>query len=205
MIEQVHAEAADLLLIAGDLFDSDRVGSAAVDFAIAALARVPCSVVLMPGNHDCYDDASIYRSVDFRDAGSHVHTLMVPDGEVLEFSELEITVWGRAMVSHDDRNRPLDGLPERRGHFWHVGMAHGLVSDDPREARSSLIRSEEIAACGLDYLALGHVHVFRDVSARGTRACYSGSPVPVHSEAVGSVAVIALDPVVGVGVEAHRF
>ena len=204
VIERVHAEAADLLLIAGDLFDSSRVGSPAVDFAMEALARAPCSVVLMPGNHDCYDEASIYRSVDFRDAGSHVHTLMNPDGEVLEFPELEVTVWGRAMVSHDDRNRPLDGLPERRGHYWHVGMAHGLVSDDPRDHRSSLIRSEEIAGCGLDYLALGHVHVFRDVSAPGTKACYSGSPVAVHPDAVASVALIALDPVEGVGVEAQR-
>ena len=205
VIERVHGEAADLLLIAGDLFDSGRVGSGAVDFAMGALARVPCPVVLMPGNHDCYDDESIYRSVDLRDAGSHVYTLMTPDGEVLEFPELEVTVWGRAMVSHDGRNRPLDGVPERRGHYWHVGMAHGLVSDDPHEHRSSLIRSEEIAGSGLDYLALGHVHVFRDVSAPGTKACYSGSPVAVHSEAVGSVAVIALDPVKGVVVEVHRF
>ena len=170
-----------------------------------ALARGPCSVVLMPGNHDCYDEASIYRSVDFRDAGSHVHTLINPDGAVVEFPELEVRVWGRAMVSHDDRYRPLDGVPERRGHYWHVGMAHGLVSDDPRDYRSSLIRSEEIAGCGLDYLALGHVHVFRDVSVPGTKAYYSGSPAPVHPDTAGSVAVIVLDPVKGVGVEAHRF
>ena len=204
VIDRVRAEAADLLLIAGDLFDSSRVRPEVIAFALSELERVPCPVVVMPGNHDCYDGDSIYRRVDLRDAGSHVFMLTAERGETLEFPDLHATVWGRAMVDHDRHYRPLAGVPERRGQYWHLGMAHGLVTDDPRDHHSSLIRPEDIADSGLDYLALGHVHVFREVSQKGTTACYSGSPLPLHAgRPGGTLVVVTLDPDTGVSADPH--
>jgi exonuclease SbcD len=200
VIDAARDEGADLLLIAGDLFESSRVGGAAIDFVLGELSRATCTVVLLPGNHDCYDDASVYRRVDFEEAGSHVHTLTSLEGETLALPGLHATVWGRAMADHDHSNRPLAGIPARSGDWWHLGIAHGLLTADRSEQRSSLITPEEIEGSGLDYLALGHVHVFREVSQRSTTACYSGSPAPLHRAAgeAGSVAVVTLDPAFGV-------
>jgi DNA repair exonuclease SbcCD nuclease subunit len=200
VIDAAHEEQADLLLIVGDLFDTSRVGSAAIDFVLAELGRVPCPAVLLPGNHDCYDAQSIYRKVDFTQAGPNVHALTEPEGTVLEFPDLHATVWGRPVVDHDDSSRPLAGIPPRRGDAWHLGMAHGLFTEDRHEPRSSLIFPEQIADSGLDYLALGHVHVFREVSQGATKACYPGSPAPLHlgSRHPGSVAVVTLDPASGI-------
>ena len=39
-----------------------------------------------------------------------------------------------------------------------------------------MITEEEIAGSALDYLALGHVHVFSDMTHGSTRAVYPGSP-----------------------------
>jgi DNA repair exonuclease SbcCD nuclease subunit len=52
----------------------------------------------------------------------------------------------------------------------------------------------------LDYLALGHVHVFTDITHGQTRACYPGTPAPLHMGAheTGSVVVVSLDPETGV-------
>ena len=80
---------------------------------------------------------------------------------------------------------------------WFVGMAHGHFVEDRREPRSSLITPDEIAGSGLDYLALGHVHVFRDVSQGPVRACYPGAPRISYAPDAGSVAIIRLDPVAG--------
>ncbi len=199
VVDLVAAEAADLLLIAGDLFDSSRISAAAVERVLDELRRVPATTVVLPGNHDCYDGDSIYHRVDFRDAGSHVHALLDEDGETLEFPELHATVWGRAMVDHDAANRPLAGGPLRRGDYWHLGVAHGLVAAENPDRRSSPITPHEIGGSGLDYLALGHIHVFRDVSEHKTRACYSGSPGPAYGGAgPGSVALVTLDPASGV-------
>jgi len=204
VIDTVLEEEADALLIAGDLFDSNRVREPAVRFAEGQLRRLRCPVVLIPGNHDCYDDGSVYRRFDLRGIGAHVHPLCAADGELRTFDELRLTVWGKGLVEHAPANRPLDGIPSRGGEHWFVGLAHGHFIEDRRELRSSLITPDEIAGSGLDYLALGHVHVFRDVSQGAVRACYPGAPRIPYAPDRGSVAVIRLDPEDGVSIEERR-
>ncbi len=200
VVDTVVEEKADLFLIAGDLFDSNRVQESGVEFVHRELARVSCPVVLIPGNHDCYDTRSIYKKVNFRDAGPHVFPLTSETGVTLEFPELQATVWGKGLVEHDHAYKPLAGVPERRGDYWHIGMAHGFYVENVEVMRSSLITPEEVAASRLDYLALGHVHVFTDISHGQTRACYPGTPAPLHlgSQDTGSVVVVNLDPERGV-------
>lgn len=200
VVDRVIEEDADLFLIAGDLFDSNRVPESGVQFVYAELARVPCPVVLIPGNHDCYDQRSVYKKVDFTTAGSHVHTLTAEEGTIIEFPDLSATVWGKGMVEHDHKYRPLAGVPPRCGDYWHIGMAHGYFVDEDEMQRSSLIYPREIAQSGLDYLALGHVHVFTDLAHGATKACYPGTPAPLHLGVNdgGSVARVILDPDEGV-------
>ena len=52
VVDKVFEENVDLFLIAGDLFDSNRVPEEGIEFALREIARVPCPVVLIPGNHD---------------------------------------------------------------------------------------------------------------------------------------------------------
>jgi DNA repair protein SbcD/Mre11 len=53
VIDLAIQESVDLLLIAGDLFDSNRPGGDVVDFAIQELRRAERPIVVLPGNHDC--------------------------------------------------------------------------------------------------------------------------------------------------------
>jgi DNA repair exonuclease SbcCD nuclease subunit len=200
VVDALREERADLLLIAGDLFDSSRIAQEALDFVLSELARASCPVVLLPGNHDCYDEHSVYRRVDFGGVGSHVHVLTAVEGERLELPELDAAVWGRAMVDHDPSNQPLAGVPPRLEGVWNIGIAHGLLAAQGAELRSSLITPQQIDESGFDYLAMGHLHVFREVSQRPTRAAYSGSPVPLPPGGGrgGSVALVDLDIVSGV-------
>jgi DNA repair exonuclease SbcCD nuclease subunit len=204
VIDTVLAERADALLIAGDLFDSNRVRETSLRFAAAQLRRLACPVVLIPGNHDCYDGTSIYRRFDVREIGPHVHPLYAESGELQTFEELGLTVWGKGLIEHAPENRPMAGVPARATDHWFVGLAHGHFVPDRRELRSSLITPDEIADSGFDYLALGHVHVFRDVSQGAVRAFYPGAPRIPYAPGRGGVAVIRLDPVEGVVVEERR-
>ena len=204
VIDIVLAEKVDVLLIAGDLFDSNRASIDAIEFAAAQIARVSCPVVLIPGNHDCYDETSIYRRFDFRAIGSHVYPLYAEEGEVAVFDHLGLQVWGKGLIEHAPANRPMAGVPPRQADPWFVGMAHGHFVEDRREPRSSLITPDEIAGSNLDYLALGHVHVFRDVSQGAVRACYPGAPRIPYAPDAGSVAIVQLDPVTGVTIEERR-
>src|SRR6185436_9122640 len=73
-IDLAIAEQVDLVLIAGDLFDSNVQPRRSVDRVAGQLCRLVDSrirTVITPGTHDVYDGASIYRSYDLADlAGS---------------------------------------------------------------------------------------------------------------------------------------
>jgi DNA repair exonuclease SbcCD nuclease subunit len=100
------------------------------------------------------------------------------------------------MIDHDRSNKPMAGSPPRKGDFWHIGMAHGLYSDEPETERSSLITPQEIEASGFDYLALGHVHAHRQMRHGRTLACYPGVPAPYYGEtgARGCMTLVELTP-----------
>ena len=126
VIDAVLEAKSELFLIAGDLFDHNRIQRPVIDFVYEQLARVDCPTVIIAGNHDCWEERSVLRRMDFREAGHHVTLLNEAEGMQIEFPELHATVWGRCMLDHDLTNKPMAGAPPRKGNLWHIGMAHGL-------------------------------------------------------------------------------
>lgn len=195
VVDAVLDAGVDMFLIAGDLFDHNRVVGESIDLVYEQLARVPCPTVLIPGNHDCFDETSVLRRVDFTRAGPHVHLLSAELGDHRVFPELKATVWGQGIVDHAPENRPLAAFADRTPGHWHIGMAHGLYVFDRDEYRSSRITPDEIAASGFDYLALGHVHAYAEYRHGTTLACYPGAPLPyAGTDQIGSVLVVDLEP-----------
>jgi len=180
VIDVANDNRADLLLIVGDLFDSNRISVEALDFAMNQIARAQMPVAMIPGNHDAHDERSIYAAVSPASLPRNLHLILDPEGVSLEFPELAAHVWGRALVEHSPEYRPLSGLPEPLPHAWNIGLAHGFFTESETN-RSSPITPAEIEASGFDYIALGHIHVFGDVSQGRTRAFYCGTPAPLYA------------------------
>src|SRR4249919_3835255 len=66
-VDLAIAERVDLVLIAGDLFDSNVQPRRSVERVAAELARLVQARIrtaIIPGTHDVYDRASIYRAYD---------------------------------------------------------------------------------------------------------------------------------------------
>jgi DNA repair exonuclease SbcCD nuclease subunit len=195
VVDAVLETKSQLFLIAGDLFDHTRVKGDVIEFVYEQLARVRCPTVIIAGNHDCWEERSVLRRMDFRNAGHHVTLLDEPDGSLVEIRELHATVWGRCMTEHDPSNKPMAGAPSRCGDMWHIGMAHGLYMDCEEYERSSLITPKEIEASGFDYLALGHVHAHRQMRHGNTLACYPGVPAAqLGTRDSGCLAIAELRP-----------
>jgi DNA repair exonuclease SbcCD nuclease subunit len=191
----------DVVLIAGDLFDSARVRDDAVARTIGLLRRLGRPVVVIPGNHDCIDERSIYHRAHLSDAGDHVHFVGNPAGEEVVFEDLSLIVWARGIESHDPSHRPLAGYTPADPGYWSVVLTHGhFVANEERSDRSSPIRQEEIGQLRCHYLALGHWHRYLDVSEGGVTAFYSGSPCDPAGGGT-SVNLVTLDPDSGVNVE----
>ena len=193
---QTHVDA---ILIAGDLFDSHRVPSETVSGVLDDLGACSVPVVILPGNHDTVLTQRLWTG----DLPRGVTILQRAEGELVFLEGLDLAVWGRPVYVHEPRFRPLAGMPPRPGNGWYVVLGHGLLidHDDEEDMRSSPISPAEIGQAACDYIALGHVHVFRDVSQNGVQAFYSGAPSGAGTR---SVALVELDPSAGVTVSALR-
>ena len=196
--------AVDLVLISGDLFDSNHQPRRSVDRAVGELTRLTdegIRVVLIPGTHDCYEAGSIYRVFDLPalaglPAGSDLLTVLTPDRSEVAFDELDTIVHGRVFATKRAPESPLAGFTARDdGPRWRIGLIHGSVAVPGRfETDDVLVTEEEIAASGLDYLALGHWHSFRQGRAGSTTWAYAGAPEPVavDQDGAGQVVVVGL-------------
>jgi DNA repair exonuclease SbcCD nuclease subunit len=188
MLDLSSRVAADIVVIAGDLFDHDRLGESAAVGMLGELGRVPVPVVVLPGNHDCLEPTSVYWRVGLSRLPSNVRLFTAAEGETFSFPEMGLAVWGKALYTYNGRERPMAGVPPRGEERWQVAVAHGHYAGDEADRTHGLvITRDEIERSNRDYVALGHWSVFRHVTRNPVVACYSGSA----SEA-GSVAVVDL-------------
>jgi DNA repair exonuclease SbcCD nuclease subunit len=189
IIDLASSSAYDMLLIAGDLFDSNRPSQQTLDFILARLAKAAVPVCILPGNHDCYEPGSVYRKVEFP---ANVTVLTDALAEQV-FPELNLTIYGTAVLRRDTHDPPLADLRPSSETRWHVAMAHGNVVGGLVENPYRPIRSEEIAASGMDYVALGDWHAYSKQSAGGVEAAYSGSPEPTSFADEGAGYVVGVE------------
>jgi DNA repair exonuclease SbcCD nuclease subunit len=204
VIDRALADAVDLVLIAGDLFDHNRVADETVAFARAELDRLRQPVVVLPGNHDSLCANSVYDRPAFTAGASHVQVIRRLDGEVIEFPQLDAVVWGRAMEEHEPRFHPLAHIPARRAGRWCLALGHGFFyGERQRPERSSPIFGDEIRDTGWDYVALGHHHVRTDVSQGGVAAWYAGAPAPDGGEDGALGSALRIDFSAEAGIRVH--
>jgi len=197
VVDAAIDERADVVLLAGDVFDHNRVSDDEIRFLLGQLSRSGKPSVILPGNHDCYDAHSVYRRALFADRPTNIYVLDDRPESLCLLPELDLEVWGRAVVDHYRGFRPLTEEPPRQeADRWRVGLAHGHFElPDATEPRSSPIFPEDIASSSCDYIALGHWDRCADVSQADVRAFYSGAP---HwdgtKRGLAGVLLVTLDP-----------
>ena len=210
-VDLAIAERVDIVLIAGDLFDSNTQPRRSVERVAAELKRLVAAkirTVVIPGTHDVYDRASLYRVHDLATmAGSTVDddlvTVLTPDRPSVHLKACDVVVHGPVFATKRAPYSPLRDLKVTPGEVatWNVGMVHGSLAIPDRTDRDEVVVTRaEIEATGLDYLALGHWHSAQQGKAGGTTYAYSGAPEPVAvtQDGAGKVLLIALDEVAGV-------
>jgi exonuclease SbcD len=203
-VELAIAEKVDVFLIAGDLFDSNTQPRRSVERVAAELGRLSRAsirTVIIPGTHDVYDGASIYRSYDLAGmarAASDWVVVLTPYLPEIVFAPLDAIIYGRVFDTKRSPRSPLAGLDARADTraTWKIGMVHGALAIPGRTDSDSVVfTEEEIAKTGLDYLALGHWHSAIEGRAGNVSYAYSGAPEPVavDQDGAGQVLIVTLD------------
>jgi DNA repair exonuclease SbcCD nuclease subunit len=187
---------ADVVILAGDTFDSHRVPEELIERAAAVIAAAALPVVILPGNHDPAVSDAVYGHGALT-AVRNLHVLGVTAAEAVAFPELALEIWGRPHRDYDDMI-PFETVRSRTMR-WLIAVAHGHYEPAPDRSTGPrpawLIGDAEIAATGADYVALGHWNRAARVGNGAVQAYYSGSP-----EYSGAVNVVRLSEADGVTV-----
>ena len=140
----------DLVLLSGDLLDSHQTYRETAQALADALGRIPAPVAIAPGNHDYYSPTSLYAAdlwpknvVIFRDSAAQ--RIQLPN----------LDLYGCAFTGPARYDFPLADFHAVPSDKPGVMVCHGDVEGGDRYGS---IPREQIAASGLTYLALGHVH-----------------------------------------------
>ena len=197
ILDLAESRGVDAVLCAGDLFDQPAPdkqwwGGVLSEFQRREWRR---PVVLLPGNHDPLTPRSLYhRDHPFR-AGlpDYVHVVDEP-GWQLPVGDGAV-IFACPCTSHAGQTGLVDSLPVRQAgdERIRIGLVHGQTFDiEGHQTKFPIVRGSA-AARGLDYLAIGDTHAFRDVEPDAPApTVYPGAPEATNfgERDTGNVAIV---------------
>lgn len=175
-------ERASVLVISGDLFDSDwRDVSTGLFFAaqLSKLCEAGVQVAWIRGNHDAV--SQIRRSVRLPEK---VIELRADRAETRVFDELGVAVHGRSFAVRDVTEDLSASYPERIAGALNVGLLHTALEGRAGHDRYAPCRVESLVNRGYEYWALGHVHQ-REVVHAEPYVVFPGNLQGRHAREVG--------------------
>lgn len=200
IIDKAVEDRADFLLISGDLFDANRIHQSLVDFVKIQFQKTRergVNVIIIPGTHDCLSADSVYLREHFSDEFSNVFVFNDSSVNAQVYENFDLTVWAKPNISNKSATSPIIKLSSRdKKTKFNILLAHGSLQIPGKSSPDSYpISFEDIAECGMDYVALGDWHSMADYSRGGVPAFYSGSPeiIDIDQKGAGYALKVELD------------
>lgn len=185
----VREEQADLMLLAGDLFDSRHVYPETLDHLARALANMDCPVFIAPGNHDPYQQGSPYASSIWPE---NVHIFRAEELQAVELPALNCVVYGAAFTSPQRESEVLADFTAPADGKIHLMCLHGDVGGI--DGHYGPVTLKQLGDSGMDYVALGHIHQYSGLQSQGVTAwAYPGCPEGRGFDETGDKGVLVCD------------
>ena len=197
ILDLAESRNVDAVLCAGDLFDQPNPPDEWWDGVLGEFQRRDWRrpVVLLPGNHDPLTPNSLYHPAHpFRARlPGYVHVVDAK-GWQLEVGEHAVVV-AAPCVSHAGQTDLAASLPQREpdDDRIRIGLIHGQTFDIEGHQTNFPIGRGTAADRGLDYLAIGDTHAFRDVEPDAPApTVYPGAPEATNfgERDTGNVALV---------------
>jgi exonuclease SbcD len=193
IIDLCMTERVDALLVAGDVFDgADRSLRAQVQFAagLHTLHKAGIRSFICHGNHDPLNgwEAQIEMPPDCYRFGPSVQRVPMFKDE-----PHKVVVHGISYPQREVRDNliPAFGRPES-GPF-HIGLLHANVGNVAEHEAYAPCRLPDLAATGIDYWALGHVHSRQILRHATPTVVYPGNPQGRHPNETGARGVYLVE------------
>ena len=178
IIDYIIQTKPDLVIHAGDLFDSIRPSNRAIGVALEELSRVSkekIPTVIIAGNHSTPRQKSTDSIFKILQYFPHVYPVFGGEYKKLKIGDCTIHAIPHS-YSDDDLQKSIRSLKVDRGSKLNIMVAHAAIRDI-QEASWGEFKEQSIPASSLtndfDYIALGHYHKFLPIKEN---AYYCGSP-----------------------------
>jgi DNA repair exonuclease SbcCD nuclease subunit len=172
-----RANAADAVLVAGDLYDQDGLSDRSLFQPIERMRALDgLAWHIIPGNHDADRPNGVWERVRRHGLPANVHLHLAPEAREIGHGAwllpaplqrrqtlADPTAWMDQATTPDDAIR--------------IGLAHGSVTHfgSSDRGQGNFIDPARPKHARLDYLALGDWHGRREI---GPRCWYAGTPEP---------------------------
>lgn len=170
MVRKANGEKCDLFVITGDLFDkpSNYGGKKVIREILASLSAFEGPVVVLPGNHDYYDDdVKVWK--EFREemaAYDNILLLTAEEPVNLRAGDQDVVLYPaicKTRQSVDGKNN-LGWIKKQaiiRDGAYRIGLAHGAIEGvSPDEDRVYFLMTRaELESIPVDVWLVGHTHV----------------------------------------------
>lgn len=167
-----NAEDCQIMLLAGDLFDSDNTYPDTTEALIEAFASCKAQIFIAPGNHDYFTPGCVYQTANWPE---NVHIFKENAIRSVTLDTFGCRVYGAAFTSMDAHGL-LDGFTAEGDGLLNLMVLHGdcLNAGSPNNA----VSKGQITASNLEYLALGHIHMQSGLRREGnTYYAWPGCPM----------------------------
>lgn len=165
-------EGCQMILIAGDLFDSKFVSPETGELFCSLVESCGISVVVSPGNHDPYVQGGFYAKAAER-LSDNLAVFSSSELQVLELEALGVRVCGYAFTSGVLPTSPLvtANIPQGGGYI-NIFCGHADLKDPT--SRYAPVTLSDLEKGRFAYAALGHVHNVAEYEDAAGRVRYSG-------------------------------
>ncbi len=172
IVDLAKENGVELLLIAGDLFDSNNIESTFIDGVFNKITATPeIRVIFSAGNHDPLTSDSPFLT---RELPQNLFVLKGND-DVITFEDIKTKVYGRSFESVYLKGEEEFTL-KADNDFINIMVQHGELRADLGSDYNS-ITPKFVKKSGMDYIALGHVHTRTPIGKiENTYFAYPGCP-----------------------------
>ncbi len=180
LLDEANRLHADAVIIAGDLFDSEKISNRALETALTAIGEHPeISILYLPGNHEKGAIVSSGRAMP--------DNLKIFGEEWSYFKAGDVVIAGRTRCTEN----MFESLDLKKGDK-NIAVLHGELRD--RSGAPDIIGLRDAAEKNIDYLALGHYHSYREYPINGGGAAvYCGTPEGRGFDECGDCGFVLID------------
>lgn len=167
------SQKIELLIISGDLFDSNHVDSATLTSVKELFAGIPDTLVAVAcGNHDYFAVDSPYSDDDW---SSNV-VIIYKKFTTIEYPKKNLRLCGSSFLSsYQEGCGSSLSVPD--DNMINILVYHGDLVSENQTSKYNSVSVKTLENSNFDYVALGHIHSATPLMRAGnTTYAYSGTP-----------------------------